>query len=87
MDAASIMKRQSVALDMNQLEMGTMKLIEAMRAIGVVHSNADARRLIVQRAVSVDGIEIVAIDAVLEPGQHSIVIGRKCKTLFEVPEK
>ena len=68
-------------LDDHQLErepgVGTLSLVKALSRLGLAASGSEARRLIVQGGVSVDGERITAPNAALSPGAHLLKVGKR----------
>ena len=56
---------------------GPIGLVELLYEGGLVQSKSEARRLIRQGAVRVDGERIGAIDAVVGEGKHVIQVGKR----------
>ncbi len=56
---------------------GAMGLVELLQEGGLVKSKSEARRLIRQGAVRVDGERVGAIDAVVGEGEHVIQVGKR----------
>jgi tyrosyl-tRNA synthetase len=59
-------------------EDGTMRLVEFIRFIGFVPSNSEARRLIQQKAVEIDGNVMTDVDARITPQDGMIIkVGKR----------
>ena len=62
---------------MVDLGVGTPKVIEAMQAAGFASSRGEARRLIKQGGVKLDEVRVEDPEAVLEPGQYLLKVGKR----------
>jgi tyrosyl-tRNA synthetase len=57
---------------------GPTNIVDLMHAAGMVSSKREARRLIQQGGVKLDGVAVGSADAVVEPGQGEVLqVGRR----------
>jgi tyrosyl-tRNA synthetase len=57
---------------------GPTNIVELMHAAGMVSSKREARRLIEQGGVKLDGVAVGSADAIVEPGQGDVLqVGRR----------
>jgi tyrosyl-tRNA synthetase len=63
---------------------GRRGLLEVLEGLGLTRSRGEARRLVAQRAVSVDGEKVEDPTRVLEPGSYLIQVGKRRFVRLEV---
>jgi tyrosyl-tRNA synthetase len=55
-----------------------INIVDLMRAAGIVSSKREARRLIQQAGVKLDGVIVDSVDAIIEPGKAEVLqVGRR----------
>jgi ribosomal protein S4 len=56
-------------------------ILQVLQKEGFIVSLSQGRRLVLQHAVSVDGVPVVEVDAEVSEDTHTIKVGKKIKTV------
>ncbi len=75
----TVFQKRELPPDMPQHSLsGPINIVDLMHAAGMVSSKREARRLIEQQGVKLDGVVVDSVDAFVQPGQAEVLqVGRR----------